>query len=528
MRASRPILVGAAVAGVCALAVAQHAVRQRSNDLHDAQNVRTAENARAISARTPRAIVAAPSAFVQTIILGGGGLPESTEVSLEQNVELALEVLPEPQAVFFAGGPGTQSVRVQARDDERAQRTLPVRLGELFAPRKGRTSQYRESVLTTAQRADITTLENALRAALTARAREPLLLYITAHGDQAEAAADNAVALWGNDSLTPRRLAELHDGSKRALHLVVTSCFSGGFAELAFEAADARKGFAHAPRCGLFAGTWDRETSGCDPDPDRSVQESYSLHFLHALALRDRDDRPLALSELDLDRDGSISLLEAHTRARIASRSIDVPTTTSERFLRESMHDAPRASTAGKPLALALPEEAAVIDRLGAALELRSERAANAKHEALTRARTAQDERVAEAEDALDARYWALVTALLERFPVLDDPYHPAFAQTVADHASAIEALLESSPQAHTHRTAASALDDLDRRALELELQETLVLRLVRAHETLRLARALELRGGKSWTQYQDLLACERSAVPTRAIVPPSGAIAPR
>ncbi len=165
--------------------------------------------------------------------------------------------------------------------------------------------------------------------------------------------------------------------------------------------------------------------------------------------------------------------------------------------------------------------------RLGAALELRSERAANAKHEALTRARTAHDERVAEAEDTLDARYWALVTALLERFPVLDDPYHPAFAQTVVDHASAIEALLESSPQAHAHRTAASALDDLDRRALELELQETLVLRLVRAHETLRLARALELRGGKSWTQYQDLLACERSAVPTRAILPPSGAIAP-
>src|SRR4029077_2773259 len=93
-------------------------------------------------------------------------------------------------------------------------------------------------------------------------------------------------------------------------------------------------GPAGSVRCGLFASTWDREASGCDPDPDRREQESYPLHFLHALRAEDRDGHPLNRDDLDLDHDGTISLLEAHTRARIMDASIDVPTTTSERWLR--------------------------------------------------------------------------------------------------------------------------------------------------------------------------------------------------
>ena len=56
---------------------------------------------------------------------------------------------------------------------------------------------------------------------------------------------------------------------RQPLRLVATSCFSGGFAELAFAHADVNAGPTQVPRCGLFAGTWDRKTSGCDPNPDR-------------------------------------------------------------------------------------------------------------------------------------------------------------------------------------------------------------------------------------------------------------------
>ena len=103
---------------------------------------------------------------------------------------------------------------------------------------------------------------------------------------------------------------------------------------VAFETADESRGPSHTPRCGLFAGTWDRETSGCDANPDRRAQESYGLHFLHALAGKDRSGNALEPKRIDFDHDGKIGLLEAHARARIAAMSLDVPTTTSERFLR--------------------------------------------------------------------------------------------------------------------------------------------------------------------------------------------------
>jgi hypothetical protein len=94
---------------------------------------------------------------------------------------------------------------------------------------------------------------------------------------------------------------------------------------------------------------------------------------------------------------------------------------------------------------------------------------------------------------------------------VLDDPYHPDFSPTLDAHGAAIEALLERSPEASAHRAAAGALAELDRQALELELRESQVLRLARAHETLALAAALKKRGGPGFLHYQSLLACERA-----------------
>jgi hypothetical protein len=458
---------------------------------------------------SPSIAVQAPPwpASIRTLIVGGGPLPDASEISLEQNVRLAQGVLPEPSVTLFAGGPGTQSVRT---DDIPAASTLLVRLGDLFAPRASRSSRFRTSELS-ARRADLATVEAALERALAEPTDAPLTLYVAAHGEQAEVAADNAVLVWGNDALTPRRLAELHDASKRPLLMIVTSCFSGGFAELAFRGADAAQGTPRAPRCGLFAGPWDRETSGCDPDPNRAAQESYSLHMLNALARRDRSGQPLPPERIDFDGDGSVSTLEAHTYARIMADSIDMPTTTSERYLRSV-----QATGAPSERATALlPEDAAVARELARALELNSEQAARTALRELEAARADHAASIAEAEDALDHAYWPLVTRLLERFPVLDDPYHPDFAAALRDHEAEIEALLTRSSEAAAHREASAALASAGALAVAVELRETRAQRLVRAYDTLALAAALERRGGPELARYRSLLACERGSTGT-------------
>lgn len=449
------------------------------------------------------------------VAVGGGAFPESNEVSLEQNLELAQSVLAGPGALAFAGGQGSEGVRLLADDDGR---DLRVRLGDVFAPRPGRHSRYRPTQLA-AEPADRASVERLLGEALASGDR-PLLLYVTTHGDQGERPRDSTLALWGGETLTAEQLARLHDAYTRPLVAVVASCFSGGFGELAFQAGDEAAGPSRAPRCGLFAGTWDRETSGCDPDPDRARQEGYSLHLLNALRGRDRSGRVLPLGDLDADRDGRVSLLEAHAWAAMTGQSFDVPTTTSERFLRAVQR------RRGVPARSLLPEHAAVVDRLSASLGLSTEAQASVRFAHLEGRLKTLDDQLDVADAAADAAYRALAARLLARWPVLDDAYHPGFGTTLERDGAAIEAALDGWPEAARLTEAEAAVDRLERTREPLEVEAAVALRLLRAHETLGLAGGLLARGGSALSHLEGLLACERFVPALRS--PDDAARAPR
>ncbi len=436
------------------------------------------------------------------LLVGGGATPESTEVSLEQDIELVRSTLPPPGLVLFAGGSDSESVReldAAARGD-----ALRTELGELLSPRAGRDSHYRRPRFW-AERADVDNVERQLSGVLE-EPGPPLLLYVAAHGDQGETARENSIALWGGRPLTVARLAELDETSTRPLRLIATSCFSGGFAELAFAHADERQGPSRAPRCGLFAGTWDRETSGCDANPDRRAQESYGLHFIHALGMTDRSGRPLAPDLVDFNHDGIVSLLEAHARATIAANSFDVPTTTSERWLRSVEHG---SAPIDRKI---LPEEDAVVDQLGAALGLRDEAAVEKRWTDVEHQLDELNDAMDDAEDALSEAEAQLSSRLLEKWPALDDPFHPDFESEFTRNREPIRAILEHSQEAASRAECQEEVDRVDRELSALEVQEARVLRLKRAYETLHEASALLERGGSAARYYATLLACERSA----------------
>lgn len=447
----------------------------------------------------PPAVGAAFDGTLRTLIIAGGSYPESTEVSLEQNAALAERVLPSPSLTLFAGGSDSMSVRSLGPSEGAS---LLRRLGDLFQPRVGRGSTYRKPRLE-ALPASREQVEHHLQAALR-DGTDPLVLYVAAHGEKGATRRENFIALWGGGALSVAELAAIHDRSRRPLVVVSTTCFSGGFADLAFAGADPGAGVTRAPRCGLFAGTWDREASGCDPNPDRRAQESYSQHMLNALVGRDRNAEPADASRFDLDGDGEVSFLEAHTRAAVASTSIDVPTTTSERFLRMVQEE--RA-----PVDLALiVEYERVIRGLGERLGLGTEPKARERLEKVAARLDALDGQMRRAEEDLDRRYAALSARLLRRWPVLDDPYHADFQATLSRDAEAIRRVLDDSEEAAAFRASQKKLDQLDAFFADLQVKESLLLRLVRAYETLGLAAALERRGGSDWKHYLQLLECER------------------
>jgi hypothetical protein len=431
---------------------------------------------------------------------GGGSAPEFNQVSIEQDLGLVPEVLGrEGGLLLFAGGRGTGGVQVAATGA--AADVLAGQLAELFAPRGGRAANYRTTTLDVDAAA---TVDNVLAALATASAtadEAPLVVYLAGHGAPGATPGDTAIDLWGQSPLRAVDLATTLDAGQRATRLVITSCFSGGFGELAFVGGDAA-GQAARGRCGLFAATAEREASGCDPNPDRAAQQGYGLHFLNALRGLDRDGRPAAI---DVDGDGRVSLLEAHTRVRVASAGIDVPTTTSDRWLR-----ARASGLRGRSVAVMLPEEQAVVAALGELGELGDEIAARTALARVDKDMSEVTGRIDQAGAAEDAAYRRVAADLLARWPVLDDPWHPDFAATLAAGRAAISAHLASS-EAYAAFVAARADGDAAQAELAAAMGRSARLeRLVRAHETLRLAGRLKARGGADWRTYEALLACER------------------
>jgi hypothetical protein len=462
------------------------------------------------------------------LLFGGGSEPLSNQVSLAQDLGLAGELLAGSGLTLFASGPGAPlAVEEHARTPAEPP-DLDHALAQMFGVPGTDATRYEPSRLAAAGPSTTDQVLHVLERALE-QGTGPLFVYAACHGDRGERPSDNSLALWGGWSLKVSELAALLDRaaearggarepageSPRGTRFVITSCFGGGFAELAFLGADPKRGARSPDHCGLFAAPWDEEASGCDPNPDRRRQESYAIHFLHALAGQDRRGVP-HLREIDLDADGRVSLLEAHTYARVESRSFDLPTTTSERFLREVV----RTNREARLDPLSAPEEVAIVRALGEELDLATPAQANAKLQELERILDDADAEVEKAQKRADDAYYALRIALLERFPLLEHPWEQRTRDMLAQHGPEILRLLTASELAAEQRRASEELDQAVADQDSVRVARARVMRLVRAFETLRLASALKTKGGPQYAHYQALRRCENWVPPLRTRVP--------
>lgn len=417
---------------------------------------------------------------------------------------LAAEVLGPGGRLLFGAGPDSPTVQILG--PPRAVDPVLAALGDLFSPRGDRDVRYRPTRLAHAEPATAPGVLAALDHAL-AGGPEPLLVYLGGHGNIGAEPRLNTVSLWAQSALSVVDLAARLDRSPRPVRMVVTTCFSGGFAELVFRGADPAMGPSPHPRCGLFAAPWDLEATGCDPNPDRAAQQGYGLLLLEALRGRDRHGNPLPSGELDLDGDGRISLLEAHTRARIVSTTADVPTSTAERWLR---HAAPAQ---GPGIAVELPEEDAVVRALARRLGLTGREA-----EAYLELQRVEDDLEAvgraleQAQLAEDAAYRHATAELLARWPVLDDPWHPDQPGLVQEHRDAIATHLQRSKSYGDYRRARQHVDRLSQRSWELRERAAPYERLTRALDNRKLAARLRARGGEDWATFERIWSCERGA----------------
>ncbi len=442
------------------------------------------------------------------LLVGGGADPDSTQVSMDQDLGLLQSALHGSGVTLFAAGPDVASVQ---RLRETRDGALRMRLAGLFDPRDLRHADLARPSLHVNGPAFAEVVVDALDVMLPRPG--PLLMWFATHGSGGEHPAMSTLPLWGGFGLSVSGLAEQLDGSRRDVRVVVTACHGGGFAEMIYRGADPEQGYASA-RCGFFAAPYNDEAAGCDSNPDRGAQESYAKHFTTTLATNEGEHGR------DLNGDGRVTLREAHTVARAQARSIDRPFATSD-YLLAQLDLVPRDNDEPDPPAreedLAF-EERWLINALGHALSLPAQADAETRFNALEAELDALDLRARELERDIDDTYALLRIALLERFPFVDDPWREDFDRLLHENAPAIEATL-ASPTAERYRRSVEVLDTLMTDAEERQAEWAQVDRLLSAYATVERVALLRARGGEDLHAFRRFLACERATLDEASMI---------
>ena len=144
-------------------------------------------------------------------------------------------------------------------------------------------------------------------------------------------------------------------------------------------------------------------------------------------------------------------------------------------------------------------------ERVGVADEADARARIDAFQARLVDLEVALEERAAQSDEA----WFALEGALLSRWQVLDDPYHPDFDITLSAERDAIGAFLEESSEYGAWLEAQEDLDALSQSHAAIEVAQAPLRRWLEARETMRLAGQLSAAGGPNLARWQRMRACE-------------------
>lgn len=379
-----------------------------------------------------------PERDIVALLAGGGFDPESNQISLEDDLLEAEALFAGRARVLYAGGSGSHAVQVTRA--ENVPVALEQQLGELFAPRGHRESEFQRTRLAPAGPLSRAALDDQV--SRFAPNAENIFLYFAGHGSATDDGGGSLFHLWGED--TPWSVKDMidwmqaiHAQTRATQQLLVTSCFGGQFVEL--------DGLDFA--CAASATTIGREASGCDPNRDRAAQQGFGVAFWTYVRTR-------------LQRGQTSSLGSAIRAIRATASSIDVPTLSSESLLVRTLAIAefarpvpPSSATASAMCERRWDEVAGLLNLLGHAQSVQDATGAcifflqtdfAAMRAEVEEQIGAIDEELGQIVEPYEQERALLRAALLNEYPVLDDPWHPDYARTIRTHRKALSARLSS------------------------------------------------------------------------------------
>jgi hypothetical protein len=460
-----------------------------------------------LSAASLSATPSAPSkidAAPILIIFGGGWGAEGTQASIEAHVDQLSRALAsrKPVILFAAGDPRIRSVQIPSKDRDE---TADI-LGLIFDRRDNIDVAYRAPETGFDQPASKSSLYSALDR--TKSTVVGTIVFGVGHGSAESDDERSALELWGpDDRVTVDELARHLDKESRhgPTAFVLGHCHSGAFIDMTYQSGDTKGRLAQPARCIFAAVPREREAAGCTADAGDPSAKAYMALIAEAF------QKP---HDADFDKNGHVSIAEAHAYARIHDDTVDTPVSSSESFLKKVLGaKSVRAETAHlqKIAERARPAEKAVLSTLNpfpddtGALKT----ATRAYDDLNKRAEHVEDE-IEALQRKFDRLRRVIVDRVLTQFPELANPYHKESRRLLAGDAPQVMAMLRKMPDVHELAQVDSAIADKDDELLEIDHRRALIERWLNAVEYVANEEALHRSGSKKDIEsFERLVACE-------------------
>ena len=295
--------------------------------------------------------LAAPAALprqeteMRVVLVGSGPDLDYNQVAIESNVRYLNRLLPVAanRTVLFADGNPESKTVLYEEDFSR----LPVGEYLFEIAMHGRNEESKEAhglykAPNLGSRCDGANTPNTLRKVLDGVASAstskplPLFLYFTGHGSiNPKNIENNHYDMWGDSTFSVTQLADKLDSlpAQVPVTLVMVQCHSGAFANLIFKGGDPDREATDRDFAGFFAAIKENVAAGCTSELNEDNYRDFTSYFFAALTGRDRLGRKVPSA--DYNKDGRVGMDEAYAYTLANDRSIDVPVSTSDVFLRK-------------------------------------------------------------------------------------------------------------------------------------------------------------------------------------------------